>query len=111
MDTSINMSRDVIDLARNVKKEADAIVELNSTLRRAGQSSSKKHHIVSSSVDRAGEGSKEIKQLTKHAKELEAKIIQYEDIIEELNTKIEKKDKKVLEFHLDQRARGINYQS
>jgi methyl-accepting chemotaxis protein len=100
MDNSINLSRDVIDLARNVKKEADAISELNSTLRRANQSSSKKNHHISSSVDRAGaiEGPKEVKQLLKQVKELESKIIQYEEIIEELNSKLEKKDKIVAEL-------------
>lgn len=88
----------MIDLAKNVKKEADAIVELNSTLRRANQSSTKKPHHGSSSVDRAGENSKEIKHLMKQVKDLETKVIQYEEIIEELNAKIEKKDKKVVIF-------------
>ena len=108
MDTSINMSRDVIDLAKNVKKEADAITELNSTMRRANQSSSKKHHLASSSVDRAGESTKEVRHLNKHLKELESKVFQYEDIIEELNGKIEKKDKKVTVVYVDQRTRGRN---
>jgi methyl-accepting chemotaxis protein len=95
MDNSINMSRDVIDLAKNVKKEADAIIELNSTIKRANQNSAKKLPEASLSLERAVESSKEIKQLIKQVKELESKVIQYEEIIEELNNKIEKKDRKV----------------
>jgi peptidoglycan hydrolase CwlO-like protein len=58
-------------------------------------SSNKKVHHASSSVDRPGEHTKEIKHLLKQVKDLETKVIQYEDIIEELNAKLEKKDKKV----------------
>lgn len=97
MDRSINMSRDVIELAKNVKKEADAIEDLSNTLRRARQhSSGKKHgHGASSSVDRIGEGTKEGKQMIKHIKELEEKVIKFETIIEDLNHKLGKKDSKV----------------
>lgn len=95
-DRSINMSRDVIDLAKNVKKEADAIHDLSNTLRRAQHSSGKKHgHGASSSVDRLGEGTKEVRQMVKYLKELEGKIQKFETIIEELNHKINKKDSKV----------------
>lgn len=96
MDASINMSRDVIDLAKNVKKEAEAINELNVTLRRAQQNSpNKKHHGASSSVDRYGDGGRDVKQLSKLVKELEGKIGKYEEIIEDLNNKMDKRDKKV----------------
>jgi uncharacterized coiled-coil protein SlyX len=95
MEGRINMSREVIDLAKNVKKEADAINELNLSLRKTQQHSPKKHHGASSSVDRFAEGGKDTRQLMKHIKELEGKISKYEEIIEELNNKLEKKDRKV----------------
>lgn len=97
MDRSINMSRDVIDLAKNVKREADAINDLSLTMRRDWHSSGKKYgHGGSSSVDRLGEGTKEAKQMAKYVKELETKVLKFEEIIEDLNHKILKKDSKVI---------------
>ena len=96
MERSINMSRDVIDLAKNVKKEADAIDDLSNTLRRLQNSSAKKQsHGASSSVDRLGEGAKETKHMIRYIRELEIKVQKFETIIEDLNHKIGKKDNKV----------------
>ena len=96
MERSINMSRDVIDLAKNVKKEADAIDDLSNTLRRLQNSSAKKQgHGASSSVDRLGEGAKETKHMIRYIRELEIKVQKFETIIEDLNHKLGKKDNKV----------------
>lgn len=90
------MSRDVIDLARNVKKEADAIQELNSTLRRQQNSSGKKH-ASSHSVERNDE-SREMKVLRRRIKELEAKVAKYEDEISKFQQKVDVKNKKVTNY-------------
>lgn len=93
------MSRDVIDLAKNVKKEADAIHDISSNLRFKDHSGSKRPS--SSSVGRNSGATKENKGLQKHIHELESKISRYEEIVEELNDKIDKRDRKVNTYNQD----------
>ena len=99
VDQSLNLSREVVDLARNVKRESDAIVELNRSMNRRERldSSGKKRGIPSSSLER--ESFNDIKQqnkkLIKHVQDLEAKIHKYEETMMDNNKKLNKKDIKV----------------
>ena len=97
-ESPVNIDRDVLDLARNVKREADAVQELNLTLRRQQMHSSGKKHVPSASVDRlTDEGSREVKQLKKKIKELEAKVEQYEEDIMNMSANLQKRVRKVKE--------------
>ena len=89
-------NRDIFDLAKNVKKEADAIEELNMNLKRSHfQQSSGKKQTPSHSVDRVDEGSRENKILKKKIKDLEAKVYNYENELATLKQRYETKSRKV----------------
>ena len=108
---SINLSRDVVDLARTVKRETEAINELSRSIRRRDgqQSSGKKLGIPSSSLDRLQESARE-KPLRKRLKEMEARIAQYEEILSDLNAKLEKKDTRVAGRDADKTDGGLHQQ-
>ncbi len=94
----MTLDRDVFDLARNVKKEANAIEELNNTLRR-NQLSATKERAISTSVDRVGgEEARELKNLKRKIKELEGKVSKYENDLSSLNDKLADKTRKLDEM-------------
>jgi chromosome segregation ATPase len=91
-DATANLSRDVVDLARNVKREADAIVNFNIELKRT--TSGRK---PMSSPEKTPGHKRELKQLTSRIKEQEDKIHKLEEVINDLTYKLENKDKKIRE--------------
>lgn len=91
-DATANLSRDVVDLARNVKREADAIVNFNIELKRTA--SGRK---PMSSPEKTPGHKRELKQLTSRIKEQEDKIHKLEEVIDDLTYKLENKDKRIRE--------------
>jgi predicted nuclease with TOPRIM domain len=92
-DATANLSRDVVDLARNVKREADAIVNFNIELKRTA--SGRKGM---SSPEKTPGHKREVKGLTMRIKELEDKLSKMEEVIKDLHYKLESKEKRLKEM-------------
>ena len=93
----LNMSHDISELAKNVKKETQAITELNNTLSRREQMSPGRRGAgqgVSVSVDKGAE-----KSLTKRIKELEEMLVAAERTVADLQNKLDKKERRLKEMN------------